>query len=322
MMRFVRSVDRALTRMITDTRLLILVIVLIPLILFLSRSPVQEHAYDERNAIVLDSSTARIENEDKLVIPLERTEEVWSYLHKAYVEDAEHLRSLDPAFSSYYNDEFFTDTYFDTPDLQMLARQSGVRHRQRVNLTDPDHTKSGRELMQIKLNDISNNELNRGELKFDIEHPERIRRADDAHPMIGIVQPSEREAFKETLVTLGLNPYAMRPIVTIEQRRRRIYILRDNEPFMSLSLDEVSSHKLWVTARFTELEPELNEIGYTEADEATRKYMEDISAKIGAETQQAFPYIKRDLTPKYNKVFAYFESKIPLLRFFIEHFDL
>ena len=63
------------------------------------------------------------------------------------------------------------NTYYDTPTMQLLAMQSGVRKRHRVNITNPSDRKSGRELMQIKVNSITSNDLQRGEVKFAIEYP-------------------------------------------------------------------------------------------------------------------------------------------------------
>ena len=95
----------------------------------------------------------RIEQEDKLLVPEARKDEVWEYIRTRLTEDKEFLLSLDPKFTSKWSEELFHDTYFDTPSMQLHAMQSGVRHRKRENLTNPDDVKSGRELMQIKLNE-------------------------------------------------------------------------------------------------------------------------------------------------------------------------
>lgn len=259
----------------------------------------------------------RIEQEDKLTVPPELAEEVWNFLHHWLVEDTESLKQLDPLFTSYWHDELFTDTYFDTPALDVLAAQGGVRHRRRVNLTDPDHRKSGRELMQIKINDLSQNALERGEFKFEIAYPEKVRSHDDMHPMLGLVEVSQRASFKTRLQNLGLDPGSMRPILTIHDRRRRIYILRDQQPFMSISHDSATANLLWSQWQLFEIEPELNEIPYTEGDAATRDRMTEIGARISAAITERFPQIQRDLRPKYNKAFDHFQSQIPGLRLLV-----
>lgn len=86
--------------------------------------------------------------------------------------------------------------------------------------------------------------------------------------------------------------------------------MRSEKPFLSLSLDEVTPDKSWASIRFMELETELNEITYTEADAATGKYMKDVNTKIIDELLKTFPYIHRDLTPKYNEPLAYLGDKL------------
>ena len=259
----------------------------------------------------------RIEQEDKITVPLEKEEEVWNFLFAQFIADTVALKKLDPHFTAYFNEERFADTYFDTPSLQLYAMQSGVRHRRRVNLTNASDRKSGRELMQIKVNSISANTLERGELKYGIRRSTEYKTPEDGHPMLGIVKPSHREDFKEQLIKLGLDPYSMRPILTVHDSRRRIYIQRDRKTIMSISLDHVISRRLSAKAEFVEIEPELNEIVFTEADSATRNYMEETNAKICTMIEARFPEVKRDLTPKYNKSFDALATRISFFRYLV-----
>lgn len=258
-----------------------------------------------------DFNTFRIENEYKLVVPAEKTEEVWNYLLNHLVSDKEFLKSLDPNLDSYWYNEYFEDTYFDTPEFQVFEKRGGIRYRIRENLDDPSQEKSGREVMQIKMSGIDNNSLNRGEIKFKVSHPAKIKRYDDSFPALGLVKRKQRDDFKQRLTELGINPYSLKEVLTIKQNRRSIYITRNGEQFISVRLDKDSSKKLWVEWQIVEIEPELNEIPYTEGSEADRKYMEDINQKIVDDIMQKFPDIKVDLTPKYCKAFEFFEKKIP-----------
>ncbi len=260
----------------------------------------------------------RVEQEDKITVPPDKADEVWAFLLHYLHEDQESLKKLDPNFTSYWSEELFIDTYYDTPSLQVYERRGGVRHRRRKNLTNPNDRKSGRELMQIKINDLSDNQLERGEVKYEIQYPEMINSPEDAHPMLGIVKPSHREDFKARLTKLGFDPYSMRPILTINDIRRRVYVRRNNEPFLSVSFDNASASTLWAKWHFYEIEPELNEIPFTEGDEATRAYMEKINTEIINTLMTKFPYLKRELTPKYCKAFNAFESQIPLYRLLIK----
>lgn len=267
---------------------------------------------DEMDAHGFDK--VRIEQEDKLLVPLELREEVWSYLLQRLVEDTEFVRGLDPAFTASWSEELFHDTYYDTPSMQLYAMQSGVRHRTRENLSNPEDEKSGRELMQIKLNDISDNELERAEIKYDIEYPREKSSADDAHPLLGIVKPSHRGPFEKRLSDLGLAARSMRPVLTVRDLRRRVYLKKDGNPFMSISFDQAGARVWWSSAEFCEIEPELNEIGFTEADEETRAYMETVLARVVGDIRARFPAITRDLTPKYNKAFDRIERRLPFFR--------
>lgn len=262
-------------------------------------------------------NVVRIEQEDKITVPREQYDEVWQYLKDYLIDDTTALKKLDPQLTSFAYEEYFIDEYYDTPSLQMLARQSSVRHRRRANLTNPDDRKNGRELMQIKLNDISDNELNRGEIKFEIEYPEKIVHPEDAHPLLGIVKPGHRKDLKQRLAEFGVDPYAMRPVLTVKDIRRRIYVRRNGQPFLSVSLDNASSDIMWAKWRFVEIEPELNEIPFTEGDAATQQHMVEVNTAIIGALMTKFPNLKRDLTPKYNKAFNYAASRIPLYRFLV-----
>jgi hypothetical protein len=272
---------------------------------------------DEEDFSAAGYNRLRVEQESKLLVPLERAEEVWKFLHDRYGMDSAALKQLDPLFASYCTDEQFIDTYFDTPDLKLLAMESGVRHRRRINLTNPDDRKSGRELMQIKVNDLSRNALERGEIKFEIKRPANKQSPEDNHPMLGMVKSSQREEFIQRLKEMGLEPFSMKPVLTVLDFRKRIYIARDRKPFMSLSFDTASSGMWWAETKFVEIEPELNEIVFTAADPATKQYMETILHTITSEIQQHFPFIENNLTPKYNKSFHKLEAQLPFLRFLV-----
>ena len=276
--------------------------------------PVYPGFAEEEDMSAAGFDSERIEQEDKLWVPVEKADQVWQFLENRFVKDTAYIKGLDPRFETYWHLEEFWDTYFDTPSFQLLSQQNGVRHRKRINHSDPDHRKSGRELMQIKVNSISANPLERAEIKYAIEYPSRINTKDERHPMLGIVKEAHREGFKKRLTGLGIDPYAMRPIVTVHDNRSRIYFTREKKPFMSISMDRCDASLLWAKYQFIEIEPELNEIGFTDADPETRRYMEKILADIVREIQTEFPFIKRELTPKYGKSFHAMEERIPGLR--------
>src|SRR5262245_19600843 len=85
----------------------------------------------------------RIEEEDKITVPVDKADEVWNYLVQRYINDKAWVRALDSNVVTRKSVEEFWDTYYDTPSLQLLERKSGVRHRRRINRSNPDDIKSG-----------------------------------------------------------------------------------------------------------------------------------------------------------------------------------
>src|SRR5262249_22321405 len=57
---------------------------------------------------------------------------------------------------------------------------------------------------------------------------------------------------------------------------------------------------------------EINEIIFTQADEKKRRWLESINSKIIADLMAQFPQLKRNLTPKYNKVFDALDRQVPM----------
>ena len=86
-------------------------------------------AYDDDD----DSSdtNSRIENEYKLSLPLEKTEEVWSYLENRYGEQRTILKESD-GFQIKLSDELFSDRYFDRCKVHLQCLYVGV-HGNEIN---------------------------------------------------------------------------------------------------------------------------------------------------------------------------------------------
>lgn len=256
--------------------------------------------------LLAQDSSLRIEQEGKLLVPQEKAEMVWQWLQK--------LNQSDPSLTTNSSEEKFTDTYYDTQKLQLLDKQNSVRHRQRENITNPADRKSGQELVQIKLSNIDNNQLNRGEYKYEVDLTNQFP---NQHPLIGIIKKAQRDDFINQLADIGIKASSLRPILVLNDYRKRLYFEKDGKPFISISLDQAQTNKWWLKVKFTEIESELNEITYTENDEIGRKYMETVNHRIIEEIKTQFPEIVTDLKPKYNKAFDALEKKIPFFRFLI-----
>lgn len=193
------------------------------------------------------------------------------------------------------------DQYFDNSKLRLLDIKSGVRHRSRFVLTDTTNRKHGRELMQVKINNIGGNELNRGEYKYKIKHYDSKKELLDRHPFLGIVKRKHRDDISNRLKEYDINAVDLFPTIKITQVRKRIYVYKGNVPFATLTLDHVTASYDQEEKNFTELELELNEIRYTESDSLIRKEMEKVNETMQSNILKQFPSIRQDQTPKYNK---------------------
>lgn len=246
----------------------------------------------------------RIENEYKLTVPRELTEAVWQHLETRYRDVEAFLAPYGGTFTVSFADEHFRDQYFDTPDLDMLRMHGGVRHRMRSIVgADESNRKHGRELIHIKLNRPDDLIVNRSEYKFPVRASRRIRDYGDAHPVMGLIKRGSRAAFRRQMAALGVSVNELRPSLLIEQRRRRVYLSRDHAPFATITLDEVSTSHWGKKVAFTEIELELNENAYTDADAAHRDAMQAVNDALKRDLMQAFPMLRQDQTPKYNKAF-------------------
>ena len=267
-------------------------------------------------------NTQRIEEEEKLSLPADKATEVWNFLVTHFVQDQKYLISVDPLLSATSSTEFFIDTYFDTPDLQMLAKSSGIRYRQRSNLTNKSDVKDGRELVQIKINNISENKLQRAEYKFKVTVPNNSGEYREEPPILALIDSTQLDDFKSRVASLGLDANKLKKILTLEDTRQRIYIKRADQTIISLSLDHVQATVWGKKTEFWEIEPEINEVAFTDTDETGRKYLQELNNKFIQKIKDELSYIQSDLKPKYNKTFECFEKQLPFWKFYLKHQQL
>ena len=246
----------------------------------------------------------RIENEIKLTVPNEIVDSVWQYLQDRYNNDNLFLRKFDDGFSTKMAEDFFIDQYYDNEEMQLLKRQFGVRHRTRYVLTDSTDRKNGRQLLQVKVNDIDDNQLNRAEYKYPIKYYGTPNTPIDGHPLFRKIQRDQRKPLAGRLNELGIDGFSLFPTILIEQLRQRVYVSLNGGSFATFTLDGVTASFGGQSTHFTELELELNEINYTLGDSTTRAKMEAINEEIKGDLLATFPSIKQDQTPKYNKGFT------------------
>jgi len=249
----------------------------------------------------------RIEDEAKLRVPEDQVEQVWNWLVEHY-RDCTWLDRDGRRFSTTLGDEHFADTYFEEPGLKLLDSNSGVRHRRRVVVSGSATRKDGRALLQIKLSRDDPTGLARSEIKFKVDPPEQARTQDDLHPLVGLVSRDERPALKQRLCDVGIDPYCLRPVLTVGQVRRRVYLADQGGAFATITLDQCTVDDYGADLHWTEIELELNEIRYTEVDEAQRKWMKGVQQTIRDDLLARWPGIVQDQTPKYTKAFLGLEA--------------
>lgn len=261
-------------------------------------------------------NSVRVENEYKIVVPGELTEQVWDYLVQRYGStDSSALKESGLPFTSTLSDEDFQDVYFDTFGLKLAEENAGVRHRTRIVSSDPSNRKNGRELIQIKLSRAGDNDTNRSEIKFPVRKTEiasegRMSKDPlDRHQLLGLMAHSARKGFVKTISSAGVDARALSEKVVLNQRRRRVYVLLNGAPYATMTLDEVSSSKWWSHIAFTELELELNEIKFTAAGSQERISMQKINDSIKEHLLSTFPALRVDQTPKYTKAINVLKKK-------------
>lgn len=259
---------------------------------------------------------ARLESEWKLDVPRGQEEAVWSYLQRRYAATVGDgglaagagsiLSELGTGFSASFSDEDFVDDYFDDTKFTLLRLEAGLRHRGRWFRDDTDNRKHGRELLQLK----GAGSQVRSEQKWKVRPlaDEWRNEPDENVPGLQLVTRGDRDEVRAALARMGVEAADLIHVLQIQQLRQRVYISRDGAPYATITLDQTRPRKLWWSTAFAEVELELNEIRYTEADAAGRAAMEAINDKIAADLMGQFPGIVRDQTPKYNKAFQRLED--------------
>ncbi len=279
-----------------------------------AQPPAQDPAGAQPPARAQGTNTLRIDSDAKLDVPEAMAEEVWLWLRQRYAQPG-WLDRGTARFSTTLGDEVFEDRYFDTPDLVLYRTACGIRHRTRVVL-EGSRVKDGRQLLQLKLPVAGGDATARGEIKYEVVGQQKIRTADDVHPMLGLLGPLQRAECRQRLQTQGWDAEQMAVRLTLKQQRRRVYLADQHGPFATLTLDQARIAEWGTTVAFTEIELELNEIRYTEADAAMRRFMEEVRAAVRQDLLAAFPAIQQDQTPKYNKAFdrVLASSSLPVRR--------
>ena len=239
---------------------------------------------------------ARIESEYKIAVPAEEAEEVWTYLQTAFGKNE--LQILPTACQTSTSVEVFHDTYFDDVDKSLLGFKAGARYRQRY--INDSLVKS---LIQLKVPTQDELGVAREEHKFSPEADRDITDRTGLHPILKHIKQKDLSDVDLVLGQFGTSARKMTESIKLNQIRKRVYVSDERGALMTFTLDEVSSFYFPYTS-FVELELELNEIRYTDADIIEQESLEEMNAKAKQALFDRFDNLKQDQTPKYNKMHA------------------
>jgi hypothetical protein len=243
--------------------------------------------------------TLRLENEMTFDVPMAKAEEVWTWLNETFGPG---FSSHGFVFKTFPEVEEFADTYFDVPELSLINQGIGVRHRRRFYPSGEI-----KELIQIKQphqavgGGEGSEKQTRGELKFEPRGPTiTYRHTGDFlnEDLLRIVRKEHLAPLRARLSEMGVAPDRVRPFMAIEQQRRRIYFRENGSQFLTVTLDFAKTQKLWVKARFVQLDIEIGEIAFTLADEAQRERLLGVQRDVYDLIKSRFPEIERNQVPK------------------------
>ena len=238
---------------------------------------------------------ARIESEYKIAVPAEEVEEVWTYLQTAFGKNESQI--LPEGAQTSTSVEVFHDTYFDDVDKSLLSYKAGNRFRQRY--INDSLVKS---LIQLKVPTQDALGVAREEYKFSPEANRDITDRTGLHPFLKHIKQKDLSDIDLVLGQFGTSARKMTESIKLEQTRKRVYVNDDRGALMTFTLDEVSSFYFPYTS-FVELELELNEIRYTDAEVMEQKSLEEMNAKAKQALFDRFDNLVQDQTPKYNKMY-------------------
>jgi len=250
------------------------------------------------------SSVYRQENEIKLDLPVSRYSDVWNFL-----KSEEFKNRIDASLESTVSEESFSDIYFDNKNLYFLKNEHGIRHRVRSFDNDPNHPDNLKQLVQVKLSSKKLNSTTRSEIKFVSSPIVRERGYLDQHPLFRLIDRGDRKKFRNFIKGLGQDALELRPLIKIQQKRKRVYLKKNGQAFATITLDLSTSQKFGLTVNFSEVELELNEVAYTLSSKSGRDAMELENNKLRMILKSQFPFLKQDQTPKFNKTINLFVSK-------------
>lgn len=239
-------------------------------------------------------SQGRLESEYKLAVPNDEVQTIWTYLQNSYVN--EDISIGDLVLKGISAKEIFIDKYFDAADERFAKAEISLRHRKRFK-----DGKLIKELIQLKT-PYSEDKVIRNEIKFEVNTKRKLNDISSRHPFLKFLNNAETERMKHQLAAFKINANQIDASLKLTQTRKRAYIKDlNNESVATITLDKVSNFSFPFQS-FVELELELNEILYTEADENERAKLRGLNESIKEKLFENFPNLQVDQRSKYIKM--------------------
>jgi len=160
-----------------------------------------------------------------------------------------------------------------------------------------------KELIQIKL-PFSDDNVIRNEIKFEINSKKSNIDASARHPLLKLLSKRDQEEMAFQLSKYSIQPKQLKPKIKLKQNRNRVYF-SDNvgKSIATITVDKVQNFS-FPYQDFGELELELNEILFTDADSLQKVQLEAINNNLKQSIQNKFPGLTINQTAKYNKMRA------------------
>ncbi len=240
------------------------------------------------------AQAGRLESEYKLDVHPEDVSALWTFAQSEYGQSQFDLAGLQ--LNGQASTEVFIDKYFDVSDGSFADGEISLRHRKRF--------KDGqllKQLIQLKT-PYSEDKVIRNEIKFEVSESKNINDSSQRHDLLKYLKSSDADRLAYHLVPLKVRPEALEFSLKLKQTRKRIYISdHTGASIATITLDEVNLARFPFN-HYAEMELELNEIRYTQADAEERKKMTDLNEAIKTQLSNNFPRLKVDQRSKYRKM--------------------
>jgi hypothetical protein len=119
--------------------------------------------------------------------------------------------------------------------------------------------------------------------------------------LLRLIRGGDRPLLDSVLTGLQVNSRDLRPVLTLHQNRRRLYLRDRGNDLAVISLDAVTTED--GQTGFYELELALDEPAYTRAKATQRQRLHHLIGLLQLDLSGRFPVLRQDQTPKYNTLY-------------------